>query len=108
MIKADLINLIRQQVGAISADAIACYVDFIFETIAKCLENGESVKITNFGVFDTIQKKERIGRNPKTKEPKIISARKIARFHASNNLLHRFNGTEKAAEANLTAPQIHN
>ena len=38
------------------------------------------VYLKNFGIFKTSQKKQRIGRNPKTKEEFIIKARKSLRF----------------------------
>ena len=40
--------------------------------------------ISSFGTFQVINKKERIGRNPKTKEEAKISSRKIVRFKPSS------------------------
>ena len=42
--------------------------------------------IKNLGSFKIVFKKERIGRNPKTKEEHIISARKVISFIISQNL----------------------
>ena len=42
--------------------------------------------IKNLGSFKIIYKKERIGRNPKTKEEHIISARNVLSFIISQNL----------------------
>ena len=42
--------------------------------------------IKNLGSFKILYKKERIGRNPKTKEEHIISARKVLSFSISQNL----------------------
>tara|TARA_B100000963_G_scaffold187472_1_gene163150 strand:+ start:326 stop:619 length:294 start_codon:yes stop_codon:yes gene_type:complete len=47
--------------------------------------------IKNFGSFKIIDKKERVGRNPKTKEEFIITARKSISFTASKNLLKNVN-----------------
>jgi integration host factor subunit alpha len=44
------------------------------------------VKISGFGNFDILDKKERIGRNPKTGEIAIISARKVVTFRAGKKL----------------------
>ena len=41
------------------------------------------MKLSNFGTFTIRSKKSRIGRNPKTKEPKIISDRDVVLFKAS-------------------------
>ena len=45
-----------------------------------------SVKISNFGTFYYHQTPKRKGRNPKTKEEFIITARKTINFTASKNL----------------------
>ena len=39
--------------------------------------NKDKLNLKNFGSFKILKKKERLGRNPKTKEEFIISARKI-------------------------------
>jgi len=39
-------------------------------------------------------KKERLGRNPKTKQEAIISARKIIKFTASKRLISRINSLQ--------------
>ena len=49
------------------------------------------LKISNFGNFIKKSKKQRIGRNPKTKEVKVISSRNIIIFKASNFLKKRIN-----------------
>ena len=47
----------------------------------------KDVKISSFGTFVIRQKKERIGRNPKTKEESIISSCKVVVFKASQKLI---------------------
>ena len=47
--------------------------------------------IKNFGTFKILFKKERIGRNPKTKKEYLISSRKSISFNASKNLLKEIN-----------------
>lgn len=58
-------------------------LEAILEQISKALQNGEEVKFARFGTFYVRDKKERIGRNPKTKEDAVISARKSVTFRAS-------------------------
>ena len=48
-------------------------VDDVLDHLSNSLALGENVKISSFGTFSCRQKKERIGRNPKTLEKKIIS-----------------------------------
>ena len=44
----------------------------------------KKLKLSKFGTFSIRQKKSRIGRNPKTKETKIISSRNVVLFNPSN------------------------
>lgn len=67
-------------------------VDDVFEEILAALVCGESVKMNAFGVFKLRAKRERIGRNPKTGESAVISARRVVTFYASPNLVARMNG----------------
>ncbi len=53
------------------------------ETIEKALAEGDHVKISSFGTFSILQKKERAGRNPRTGEGAKISSRKVISFRAS-------------------------
>ena len=55
----------------------------IFEIILKNIIKHKKVKIAKFGTFTIRKKNKRIGRNPKTKERKIISERNVILFKAS-------------------------
>ena len=46
---------------------------------------------SSFGTFEVIDKKERIGRNPKTKIAAKISARKIVKFKPSLKTKEKIN-----------------
>ena len=63
----------------------------IIEIIISGLINDKIVKIHNFGTFKLRQKKQRIGRNPKTKVEVIIAPRKVISFLPSKNLLNKVN-----------------
>jgi len=65
-------------------------VDNIIEIMVNLLKQ-DSLILKNIGSFKIVDKKERIGRNPKTKEPFIINARKSIVFKASKNLLKKIN-----------------
>ena len=58
-------------------------VDDFFETFVSELIKSNRVKISSFGTFKVINKKERIGRNPKTKIEAKISPRKVVKFKPS-------------------------
>ena len=53
--------------------------------------NNEKVKIAKFGTFILRKKKQRLGRNPKTKETKIISERNVIIFKPSKYLKDKIN-----------------
>ena len=88
--RADLAELIYSEVG-ISKTEASEIVDQFFEEIINDLVDGNSVKLTSFGTFSVRHKKERIGRNPKTKEEAIIDARRVISFRASKELKKRVN-----------------
>lgn len=75
----DLAVRLREQFGFTTADAYKL-VDVIFDEIQESLVNGEEVKFAGFGSFKILTKPERMGRNPKTGEAAVISARQVASF----------------------------
>ena len=82
--KKDLVNLIYMQLG-FSKLISENLIDDFFESIFDNLKKNKKLKISNFGTFILREKKSRIGRNPKTKESKTISARKVILFRASKD-----------------------
>ena len=86
--RADLSETIYSEVG-ISKVESSQIVDQIFEEMILELVDGNSVKLSSFGSFMVRQKKERIGRNPKTKEEAVIDARRVVVFRASKELKNK-------------------
>jgi len=80
--KKDLVNLIYMQIGFSKKISENLIEDF-FKTIVENLKKEKNLKISNFGTFFIREKKARIGRNPKTKEKKIISKRNVVLFKPS-------------------------
>ena len=80
--KNDIFKEINLKTG-ISINYSKKILESLFEIIINGLINDKIVKINNFGSFKIIEKNERIGRNPKTKESHIISARKVTTFKPS-------------------------
>ena len=81
---------IHNEFGLPKKDCIELVSD-ILDIIVEGLQNSGKVKIHNFGTFSVRNKKSRIGRNPKTKEKKIISERKVILFKPSKELKKRVN-----------------
>ncbi|MDA7755964.1 integration host factor subunit alpha [Candidatus Pelagibacter sp.] len=80
--KKDLINSVYMQIG-FSKNISENLIDDFFKTIINNLKNDKKLKLSKFGTFSIRSKKSRIGRNPKTKEQKIISNRDVVLFKAS-------------------------
>jgi integration host factor subunit alpha len=85
-----LANKIYQNIG-FSKIISENIVNDIFNIIISSFKNHEKIKITSFGTFLKKRKNERIGRNPKTKEKKIISARNVIKFKASKYFREKIN-----------------
>ncbi len=85
-----LANTIHQNIG-FSKIISENIVNDIFYIIISAFKENEKVKITSFGTFQKRRKNERIGCNPKTKEKKIISARKVITFRASKLFKDKIN-----------------
>ena len=66
----------------------------IFQLILNNLIEHKKLKIAKFGTFELRKKKQRIGRNPKTKESKIISARNVILFKPSKEFKKYINQHE--------------
>ena len=81
--KKDLINSIYMQIG-FSKSIAENLIDDLFLTIIENLKKEKKLKLSKFGTFSIRNKKSRIGRNPKTKEQKVISDRDVVLFKASN------------------------
>ena len=83
--KKEIINSIYMQLGYSKKVSENILDDFINEIVNSIALN-KKVKISNFGTFSLKRKKSRVGRNPKTKEKKIISRRNVILFKASKDL----------------------
>ena len=83
--RKDLINIVYMQIGFSKLISENLIEDF-FSLITFNLKKEKKIKISKFGTFSVRSKKSRIGRNPKTKEKKIISERKVVLFKPSKEL----------------------
>ena len=80
--KKDLVNTVYMQLG-FSKKISENLIDDFFLIIFNNIRDNNKLKLSKFGTFSVRLKKSRIGRNPKTKEEKTISARKVILFKAS-------------------------
>ncbi len=92
--KKDLVKVIYMQLGFSKLIAENLLDDFLF-SITENIKDEKKLKLSKFGTFTVRKKKSRIGRNPKTKERKIISERNVILFKASKEFKEFINLKEK-------------
>jgi len=83
--KKDLVNLVYMQLGFSKQISENLIEDFL-STIVSNIKHEKKLKLSKFGTFSIRQKKSRIGRNPKTKETKMISSRDVVYLNPQKNL----------------------
>tara|TARA_B100000482_G_C12492571_1_gene253272 strand:+ start:335 stop:628 length:294 start_codon:yes stop_codon:yes gene_type:complete len=91
--KKEIINAIYMQIG-FSKKISENLLDDIFQILLTNIISKKKVKIAKFGTFHLRKKKERIGRNPKTKEVKTISERNVVLFKPSKEIKKYINNNE--------------
>ena len=96
--RSTLSEAVFKNVG-LSRNESSALVDSVFNEILKSLIEGDDVKISSFGTFIVRNKKERIGRNPKTGEEVPITARSVVTFRASNVLKSKVNVKNKVQKS---------
>ena len=96
--KKEIINSVFMQIG-FSKKMSESILEDILSDIVKNLKKYKIVKISNFGTFHIRFKKRRVGRNPKTKEEKIIKERNVVLFKPSKDFKKFINDNEKKLES---------
>lgn len=85
MTKTDLINEIAAKADLTKVQAKAA-LDATLESISQALANDDKIQLIGFGTFSVVEKPERKGRNPQTKQEIIIPARKVVKFKPGTGL----------------------
>tara|TARA_X000001036_G_scaffold246732_1_gene230017 strand:- start:7 stop:306 length:300 start_codon:yes stop_codon:yes gene_type:complete len=80
--KKDLVNYVYMQLG-FSKQISENLIEDFFLTIVSNIKKEKKLKLSKFGTFSIREKKQRMGRNPKTKEIKMISSRDVVLFKPS-------------------------
>ena len=86
--RADLAEAVYREIG-LSRSESSELVESVIDYISGALLNGEQVKSAGFGTFSLRDKRERIGRNPKTGVEVTITPRRVLTFKASQILKER-------------------
>ena len=88
--KKNLVNSVYMQLG-FSKQISENLIEDFFITIVSNIQTEKKLKLSKFGTFSLRKKKSRIGRNPKTKETKIISSRDVVLFKPSKEFKELIN-----------------
>ena len=91
MTKADLIDQVHEALGDLTKKQATDIVESVFTLVKETLAGGENLKISGFGSFVLRDKKQRIGRNPKSGDAMTISARRVVTFKPSQVLKNSMN-----------------
>lgn len=90
MNKTELVAAVAEKAGLSKKDAekaIAAYTDVVSEELV----NGGKVQLVGFGTFEVVERPEREGRNPKTKERITVAASRVPKFKAGKALKDKVN-----------------
>ena len=91
--KKDLVNSVYMQLG-FSKQISESLIDDFFFTIIENIISEKKLKLSKFGTFAIRKKNPRIGRNPRTKESKIISSRDVVLFKPSKEFKNFINSKD--------------
>ena len=91
--RKDLSNKIFKNLG-FSKNLSSKIVDDFFETLITGIIKSNKIKISSFGTFSVLEKRERMGRNPKTKIEARISPRKVVKFKPSILIKKKLNSND--------------
>ncbi len=78
--KKNLINSISQEKG-IHPNDVRSVIQSFLDKMTECLSEGDRLEFRDFGVFEVVHRRQKIGRNPKNASvPILIPARKAVKF----------------------------
>jgi len=78
--KKQLIQTISQDKG-IHPNDVRHVIQAFLDKMTECLSQGERLEFRDFGVFEVVRRKQKIGRNPKNAQiPIIIPPRSAVKF----------------------------
>lgn len=86
MNKQELVKSVTSKIEGTTQKDVAIVLDSILESITEELVSGDKVYLVGFGSFETVERAERMGRNPKTNEPMVIASSKAIKFKAGKSL----------------------
>ncbi len=84
--KKKLINTISQR-NSLHPNEVRIVVQSLLDSLTKYLAEGDRIELRDFGVFEVVTRKQKIGRNPKNASvPIVIPERKAVKFVPGKNM----------------------
>ena len=97
MNKADLISAVAAESGLSKADAKKA-VEGVVSAVSNALKSGDKVSLVGFGTFSVVEKAERMGINPATKESITIKAKKAMKIKIAAKKVAKFKAGAELSE----------
>lgn len=95
MTKKKLINEISQEKG-IHPNDVRHVIQAFLDKMTDSLSDGDRLEFRDFGVFEVVERKQKIGRNPKkASEAIIIPARNAVKFTPGKKMRKLIEGKDK-------------
>jgi nucleoid DNA-binding protein len=92
--KKKLIQVISQKKG-MHPNEVRSIVQAFLDTMTDCLAEGDRLEFRDFGVFEVVQRKQKIGRNPKNASvPIVIPSRMAVKFTPGKRMKQVIEGEE--------------
>lgn len=89
MTRSDLVDRLHARFPSLAHDDAKSVVTAILESLTNSLVHGERSEIRGFGSFETVLRKPRIGRNPRTGEKVAVPEKYVPHFKAGKELRER-------------------
>ena len=101
MVRSELLQKLRNQHPNLLSRDVKKIMKIIFSEIAESFYKNENIEIRGFGTYKIIQRKARIGRNPKNSEMVQIPEKKAIKWKMSKTMYKRLN--KNFAESNISS-----
>jgi integration host factor subunit beta len=90
--KKNLISAIAAQAG-LHPNEVRRVVQALLDQVTEALARGERLEFRDFGVFDVVTRRQKVGRNPKNAAvPIIIPPRRVVKFTPGKHMRQRIGG----------------
>ncbi|MEI7993771.1 MAG: integration host factor subunit beta [Methylococcaceae bacterium] len=98
MIKSEFIEALAKKQPHLTLKEVDLAVDCIIEHMSQTLVVNDRIEVRGFGAFSLHYYPARVGRNPKTGEPLILSANYLLHFKPGKELRHRVDESRLACQ----------